>query len=680
MLVSWIVGSNLIYISEYLYHRDGTAWLNENFKNYPDTYWNVIVFLTSGVEDYVPDSSYSKIITFLLLITGIIIVGFFTANLVPILIEAFNDKHFIKQKPLHLQFKNHYIICGDSRKLEGIIGQLSYSSIKQNRPILVISNGARKIPILCKKKYKNVWGVEGEATEQKILSQADVDRAESVIILADDMEENAPQAVNSKLITTALKLSEKHTIVELKDSSYLKHLKRAHASEIIDVNQYSTRLLSQSILTPGVSQVFYELLSVSLDSNEIYMLPMKDLAEIYDGNIIGNSYREVVNLHLESLAQDFIIIGYQVANSTENRINHDENSNGRYIINPSSNNCEYGKDYRLKRLDKMIIIAYDEPNVNEKHNKSLRTRESKMKGITMQDNFKTSLKNEQTLSNRERLNLGRAGFRDHIVICNWSKKTEQIIRELHSTNVKNPVPIIIITDQPQEVTQSTEDWMKEVFIVPGPPLDSKVLNKASLETASTAIILSDPRDKEYADSKAIVIALAIEAINRNVHTIVEILESENRKHFINTQVDEIICVKELTEKLLSQAALTHDISQLYLHLLTESEDTNEVYIIPVPATFIGKSWKDLQKILFKYDQEDIILIGFITEEEKKVNERTIHNHFGNIINVNKIYINPKKKTGPGEKGGDYIFQEGDKIVTICYCEPDLERFSPSETN
>lgn len=285
------------------------------------------------------------------------------------------------------------------------------------------------------------------------------------------------------------------------------------------------------------------------------------------------------------------------------------------------------------------------------------------------DNFKYSQKIAKEKYGKSSM---KESFKEHTIICNWSDKTERIIRELHSDNVVEPRPIIIITDQPEKVSHSTEDWMREVFVIPGSPLDNKVLQKASLEHASTAIILADPREKDLADAKSIVVALAIEAINRDIHTVVEILKTENKRHFEHTHVDEIICVEELTEKITAQAALTHGISDLYLHLLTQSSDTNEVYNIPVPELYIGKTYAELRREVLSYTDEDIILVGFVTREAKKnVNGSLRKNGWGNDIYLNKMYVNPRKDPLEGQKGNQHVFVEGDSIIVIAYIKPSL---------
>ena len=173
----------------------------------------------------------------------------------------------------------------------------------------------------------------------------------------------------------------------------------------------------------------------------------------------------------------------------------------------------------------------------------------------------------------------KSTMRDHFVICNWNDLGDQIIRQLHAKVVGDERPVVIVTDQPEHVPQCepelSDDPYRNVFVIPGDPTSDRILARANIAEADTAIVLSDPREGEHADTKSVLTALAIEATEPRVHTIVELLHSRNRVHFQHTSVDEVVCVDELTEKLVAQAALTHGLSEFYCRLLTATESQAE---------------------------------------------------------------------------------------------------------
>ncbi len=271
------------------------------------------------------------------------------------------------------------------------------------------------------------------------------------------------------------------------------------------------------------------------------------------------------------------------------------------------------------------------------------------------------------------LQRGDFGIRDHIIICNWTQKADVIVRQLHDVSVRHKSPIIVITDSPEKIPKTTDPAYRGLLMIAGNPADKEILKRADINTAKTAIVLADEDDPERADSKSILIVLAIDAINPNLHVIVELMKSNNEMFFQYSHVNEIVCLEQLAEKLLAQSALTPGLSHVYMDLLTQSLDTNEIYQEPIPKSFIGKTYREIEREIVKIDEKDVILIGFGTTVEKKVEEQSIVNGFGNKIYERKVIINPKSSSHE-HFSKDYKFREGDTIFLISYIEPDIEEY------
>ena len=368
LFIVWILGANLIYFSEYLYHNNGTPWENTSFKSYYHSYWDVIVYLTSGIEDYVPDSPYSKVISFLLLISGITIVGVFTANLAAILINIFQQHNFIKQKPSHLNFSNHFVICGYTEIVPDIINQLGYYITLQERPVVIVDQKADHIVSHKENYYKQVWGVAGDPSNDKVLKKANVDQAFSVIVLGDSKDKETNSISDAGVILRCLKLSslnpDIYSVAVLQESENYIHLARARAKEIVDISQYDKRLVAQSALTHNISQFYMEMLEVSPTSNEFYIIPIPR-------QWAGNSYRKIKDSIYELTDWDITIVGYQVKEEVdvEKEIGLMASmvkvKRWRLIINPPSKAEKFNRDFILTENEQLIIIAYEMPDFSQ---------------------------------------------------------------------------------------------------------------------------------------------------------------------------------------------------------------------------------------------------------------------------------------------------------------------------
>ncbi len=268
---------------------------------------------------------------------------------------------------------------------------------------------------------------------------------------------------------------------------------------------------------------------------------------------------------------------------------------------------------------------------------------------------------------------GDFGLKDHIILCNWSSKADIIVRQLHDESVHDKSPIIVITEHPEEIPRTTDPAYRGLLMIGGDPADKEILERADVNNARTVVVLADEKDPQNSDAKAILIVLAIDAINPNVHVIVELLYSRSETYFKYTHVNEIICLEQLAEKLLAQSALTPGLSQVYMDLLTQSLDTNEIYQEPVPDQFIGKSYRELEKWILSLEEKDLILIGFSTMREKREGEQALVNSKGRAIQEKVVIINPRHSSDSAFSK-DHKFRPGDTIFLMAYEKPELADF------
>ena len=268
------------------------------------------------------------------------------------------------------------------------------------------------------------------------------------------------------------------------------------------------------------------------------------------------------------------------------------------------------------------------------------------------------------------------GVEDHIVICNWTKKSDLLVKELHNPSVEKKRPIIVITENPQDVPDFEDDeTYRGIMIVKGNPSHEDSLKRAGIESAETVIILADERLGDTADTKTIMTTIAIDHIIPDIHVVAEVLSSSNLPFFAYTFVNEIICLELLTERLLAQSCLTPGVSFIFADLLTQSSDTNEIYVEDIPAHFICKTFQELRKAIVSLEDQDIILIGLGSKTEKIDSDgKLIVDFHGNSVMEKVLIINPKAKAKSSsvKYHKDYKLVKGDQIYLIAYSKPNLE--------
>ena len=248
--------------------------------------------------------------------------------------------------------------------------------------------------------------------------------------------------------------------------------------------------------------------------------------------------------------------------------------------------------------------------------------------------------------------MSSIAVRGHVIICGWNEHGYSIIQQLHQNAVKGKRPILIVSEEISHIKFTDDDIYNDVYIVNGDPSNAKILRRSNISDADTAIILAEDKEAASADVRSLTIALAIESLNTRVHTVVELMDANNKEHFERAGVDEVVAASEITESLLAQGAVTHGISRLFLDLLTCSEHSNEVYKLPLPRSCRRMSFGDLLNRLIEHQ---VILVGVTRVEipKNKTEQKP----------KEKFIINPKR---------DYLLRKGDNILVVAFSEPNME--------
>ncbi len=238
----------------------------------------------------------------------------------------------------------------------------------------------------------------------------------------------------------------------------------------------------------------------------------------------------------------------------------------------------------------------------------------------------------------------------HVVICNVNPKVGTIVAELHREEPRLPVAIVV---QDRSLWAMNQDWHPTasdpgaVTVVEGCPTDPEVLAEACISKARAAIVLADPRHGDQADARSALVAVAIERANPQVHTVIELLLSVNLGHLRATEVNEVICLGEIAEKLVSQSCITPGTSRLFSHLLTTRRDTSQIFIEPVPEPLVGRSYRSIALEAVKACIPSVVC-GYILGASLPRTRR-------------RIVLNPRPRAEPGR---DTVLGTGDRLIVM----------------
>jgi voltage-gated potassium channel len=249
----------------------------------------------------------------------------------------------------------------------------------------------------------------------------------------------------------------------------------------------------------------------------------------------------------------------------------------------------------------------------------------------------------------------KVNFSGHTIICGWNFQGARIVNELQKANVKQQRGIVILHDSEERPIKD-----ERVEFVRGDPSQDENLKKAGIMSADSVIVLTDcHKGANDADAEALMITLAVESINREVHTCVQIMNSANRMHLERAHADEIICLDHVGGSLMVVSALNHGVSNVVSELLAFNVGSEFYrYDGHISNRLVGKEFAEAMQILapqrtiliaIETNYSEDLLRGLSSDVVYKLPEKD-----------RAMVVNPQSR---------YEIKQGDTLFVIAESEP-----------
>jgi voltage-gated potassium channel len=262
----------------------------------------------------------------------------------------------------------------------------------------------------------------------------------------------------------------------------------------------------------------------------------------------------------------------------------------------------------------------------------------------------------------QRSNMPKFEMDNHLVLCNWSPRGVEWIREVHAKIVHEKRPVVIIHDTPDAIDlpdQQDDPAFCDVYIIKGDPTNEVALRRARVPWAHSVVVLTDEREGKHADGKSILTCIAVRNIcrgDRQPNIAAECTNPSNRHHLKKAGADEIISSAELGLRLLARTALFHGMTQVYQELLTVGRDANEMYHFPAPENLVGKDFVELAGMFARYrgDKRSCLLLGIQRGNEMMLNP--IGGEVGplrvddQLILMSRVFLDPSQPLPIDDQG------------------------------
>ena len=267
----------------------GTAgyYYVEHMPLFEAFYMTIITISTVGFSELQPLSVYGRVITIIIISTGIMIGAYTIGMLLRILIEGELKKSFGRKKMENqiAKLRNHYVICGFGR-----IGELICRELKTyNTDLVVIEKDPQVIEQL---EDDNFLYLGLDATSEETLIKAGIMHAKGIVTAVTS------DADNVFIILTAKGL--RPDLFVLSRSSDIKNenkLVRAGASRVVSPYLIGGKRMAQMLIKPTVT----DFIDIAMMNNKLDLL--MEEAKIRPGSrLIGKNIVE------SNLRQDYGVI------------------------------------------------------------------------------------------------------------------------------------------------------------------------------------------------------------------------------------------------------------------------------------------------------------------------------------------------------------------------------------
>ena len=513
---------------------------------------------------------------------------------------------------------NHSVFLGWSNKLRTAIIELSESNRSMTHSSIVILAAKDKvfmeeelIPEIPHWSKTDVICRSGDPSYDIDLRMVSVSTARSIVLLSTE-DVNS----DSIILKRALALQKDKTITcpiiaEVHSAENAEAIKLLDKFTVIQPKNFIMRVIAQTIKEPGLSKLYYELLSFR--GKEIYFWPPthdsndSSSKSNFAKNFVGKTFKEIVfNFSYSSL------IGIA---------SNEEKDKKEIKILPDFSTI-------IKDNDQLILISEDDSTIG------------KVKGF-----YSPLISNPQIQS----AVIKEPKLKKHVTIIGWNSWTHILIEELNAQLEKGSEIDILFNDKikhhPDELFGSKCQNLK-ITIKPQKASNKEYLSQVNWTKTNSVIILSyrDDFEIQEADSLTLMTFTHIKShrdTNHLNYTICcELLDPKNQRLIEGTRDDEFITGEELIAMYLVQLSENKYLKEVYTDLL---DDSGAEFYLRSAGTYLNN-----------LDSE--VTFGELVNEGLKRNEIVIGIHdrkyidditsFKSILSPDKL---SKFKLGPEDK-------------------------------
>jgi voltage-gated potassium channel len=257
-------------------------------------WWGFVTISTTGYGDKFPMGIAGRMIGIIIMVSGLVITATISGTIASILVDRKLKEGQGLQK---LNLEKHIVLCGwnlhGEKTLEGF--QTLANRTKKRIDIALVNELSietlNDLQFSYRTKLLNIEFVRGKFTQEQVLEKANVNKADSVIILADQSGDNTVSNADERTVLAVYTVTNMNPgariSVEIMNKQNEQHLKNTAVENIIVTGEFNTYMLVNAAVNPGIPQAAKEILNLNFGQ----MLSADEIPDVFIGKKFGETFK-----------------------------------------------------------------------------------------------------------------------------------------------------------------------------------------------------------------------------------------------------------------------------------------------------------------------------------------------------------------------------------------------------